>query len=657
MIPFIVLFCVISNGHSLTCSLQGDRTADCRSLDLQSIPSHLKSSITHLNMRDNNLTELNPGDLQFYPNITELDLSYNHLSRIQPGVFMGMSSIERLELVGNKLNYCNDSLPKNAFDGLVSLRKLLLYEQNSTQTRVCPAYPYGTFSFTPQLQYLGLSVTADTLPPVPIDIVDLEFLHTLEFRRGNINFISTDSLAPLSHSSVTSLVFTFMGLLQGIQNGTFKAIPSLETIVLNRVWDITPSAFMAALDNIGSMNIKNIHLHISAMTQSEKDLPLSLFCNDIGRNLERVSLSVLNFDKPINLRLLECLVKVQEISIMYSDYNNVIFHQHKEQKIQFTFFAQFEHLKVLNLFKLDHSGQEYHAYFIHCLQKNNRGCSREVEDFFAPSIQYTPRYNLEHSDASSRINKTLTSIYITEWGTGCLPLENAIILKLDALKNTQIIDMHQFSLLCNTGWMDTDGGMSGLYQLRYLNLSDNGLTSLPRIQDASNLEVLDVSKNRLGLRHSEGWSLRKEFFWHSSKLIELGISNNRLTELSKDVLNQWPVMEILELADNRLTKITFLTHGSGDQLTYVDLSENSLSKLEDKDIKHLKQFERNSFAINLKNNPFVCVCALKETAIWLISTKVNVQDKDEYICNNNQTINVTKLDIHNLCPSSLILLL
>ena len=386
MIPFIVLFCVISNGHSLTCSLQGDRTADCRSLHLQSIPSHLPPSITHLKMRHNNLTELNPGDLQFYPNITELDLSYNHLSRIQPGVFMGMSSIVRLELVGNKLNYCNDSLPKNAFDGLVSLRKLLLYEQNSTQTRVCPAYPYGTFSFTPQLQYLGLSVTADTLPPVPIDIVDLEFLHTLEFRRGNINFILTDSLAPLSHSCVTSLVFTNMGLLQGIQNGTFKAIPSLETIVLNRVGHITPSVFLTALDNIGSMNIKNIHLDISAMTQSEKDLPLSLFCNDIGRNLERVSLSLINFNKPINLRFLECLVNIQEISIRYSEYSELSFTLPRHEPVQFVFafLAKFEHLRVLNLFKFGHSRTQYYADFIRCRSRDNQGCSREVEDFFAP---------------------------------------------------------------------------------------------------------------------------------------------------------------------------------------------------------------------------------------------------------------------------------
>ena len=276
-----------------------------------------------------------------------------------------------------------------------------------------------------------------------------------------------------------------------------------------------------------------------------------------------------------------------------------------------------------------------------------------------PKTQNFPRYKLENYDIPSthqinnviRLPKTLTSIYLKELNSGCLPLENAFTLEFDPLNNIQILDMHKMELLCKTGRNDTEGGLSGLFQLRYLDLSATGLTYAPRILNAINLEIFNISNNRLG---HEGWSLQQEFFWNSSKLIELDISNNELTKLPQNLLDQWPVIEILRLANNRLTTLSFLSHGPGEFLILVDLSRNSLSKLEEAEIKTMKQFERNSFTINLKNNPFLCVCALKETAIWLISTKVNVQDKDQYICNNDPRAKVTGLDIHNLCPSSLI---
>ena len=647
MLGYIVLVCAIR--QILSCTVDGTH-ADCRSMNLLSIPSDLPPSITYLSVRDNNLAELNPGDLQFYPNVTELDLSYNRLSRIQSGVFMGMSSIERLELVGNNLNYCNDSLPKNAFDGLVSLLKLLLYETTSHEN--CQAYPYGVFESTPKLEYLAFSVMTDVLHPVADDIVNLKNLHTLEFRRYDFS-ISNDSLATLVNSSVNSIVFTHVTMLQ-IQDGSFKDIPSLETIVCNDVWGITPEALLTSLEDTGSTHIKRLHLNINSMATSVADLPGDLFCNDVGVNLQRISLTLVTVYGRVSLDFLDCLTNVQEITLMYSDPAN--FKVTVSSSVVLTIlelFGDFYHLQVLNLYKLGHTEPDFYADFIHCRVRENPGCSREVDDFFAPKYKYIPRYNKEPTEYPREtesnyapIGINITSISITDMFLGYIPTESPTIIELDPNNNVQTIDWHKFPLIRSTGWMDTNSGISGLFHLRHLNLSDNGLTSLPRLLNTHILEILNISSNRLGLL--DEWTIRNEFFWNSPYLIQLDMSMNDLAELPLELLDQWPVIEILCLANNRLTTLGFLSHGPGEQLTFVDVSDNSITKLDQTDLDALDEYEGTQFVIDLQDNPFFCACELHDTATWLKSTTLNVLNKDMYRCNNDQRATVTGLDINKL---------
>jgi Leucine-rich repeat (LRR) protein len=112
---------------------------------------------------------------------------------------------------------------------------------------------------------------------------------------------------------------------------------------------------------------------------------------------------------------------------------------------------------------------------------------------------------------------------------------------------------------------------SQLLNLKVLNLSGNMLTSLVGMACLRRLERLDVSKN--ALKSLEGVEVLKS-------LKVLSASNNEIRSLSG--LQALTNLETLELSGNVLRVDSFAQFqlGSMKQLKFVDLSNNSISRVE-----------------------------------------------------------------------------
>ena len=574
-----------------------------------------------------------------------------------PGTFHGMDHIEKLWLVGNGLSYCHTSLPSNVFEGLESLKELALGQVTWDEGSGCPSYPYGIFEHTPSLEFLAMDIYREELAPIASDIVKLRHLHTIEFTPCSFKAITNQSLVLLRNSTVRAVMLTLC-TLERIETGAFKDIPSLETIVMTDLRQFSLAKWMPALDNVGITPLHNLAMdfgYLKSIDEFSKDL----FCNSLGRNLRKLSISRFNFHNEFDLEALKCLTQLLELTFMYSQTFNF---EYEVTSFAFYFYIGIlhghDHIKTINLYRLGTSPEKFRIDFMVCTPRDTTGCNKRITDYFAPEgpIQlYDSDTRVEPKKGlipRLSIPKSLTHLYFSEYRTGCPTMEGSHTLYLDS--NLRYVDLHDLSFLCKAGWLDTKMGITGAQNLAYLDLSRNDLASLPRILDADNLKVLNASHNRLGQAGNIGWKMEKEFFWNSRKLVELDISSNELGTLPGDLLIQLHCLRILRLGNNKLIDIIFMgaIHA---QLVLVDMSSNQISHLGKGSLPKSNTLLNISLVLNLLGNPFLCDCQLKRTVKWLRKPPygVTLLDKEKYECFNDRGKTVLTLNTMLLCPVGL----
>lgn len=139
--------CLCPDHHTVDCTGQGlTRVPDSIPLDVRRlllsnnwipwIPSDflvLYSDLVYLDLRNNSLSQLEPGTLSTSSRLVFLDLGSNNLTEIPSGTFGESRSLIKLRLGNNPhLNMVG----KDAFTGLTSLRELELEKNGLTQLDV-----------------------------------------------------------------------------------------------------------------------------------------------------------------------------------------------------------------------------------------------------------------------------------------------------------------------------------------------------------------------------------------------------------------------------------------------------------------------------------------------------------------------------------------
>ncbi|RXN05318.1 toll-like receptor 8 [Labeo rohita] len=185
--------------------------------------------------------------------------------------------------------------------------------------------------------------------------------------------------------------------------------------------------------------------------------------------------------------------------------------------------------------------------------------------------------------------------------------------------------------------------------LQELQFQHNSLGKMWRVRDKTydrlfenltNLTYLDISYNYIG-------KIALRIYQHLPRSIQrLQLSHNRLTNISWEMLRQFPHLRELILSNNNIFKISSNLSNDVPTLEFLDLRHNQISELstgfllgavnlQRLDLSHnrLININQSTFpsepkpylkSLSLNGNPFHCTCNLFEFVLWIRKTNVKI---------------------------------
>ncbi|XP_013404370.1 carboxypeptidase N subunit 2 [Lingula anatina] len=146
------------------------------------------------------------------------------------------------------------------------------------------------------------------------------------------------------------------------------------------------------------------------------------------------------------------------------------------------------------------------------------------------------------------------------------------------------------------------GIFSGLRNLQYLFLDNNGLRTLPQdiFSRMSKLNVLSIVRNRLR-------RLSDNTFSGLSRLESLFLDGNGLTTVPSGLLRALHGLVIVSFKNNKIAKVESKAFEGPLMLQWLDLSDNHLTTVSPCMFSGLD----SGVGVNLENNAITCSCALQ----------------------------------------------
>ena len=165
----------------------------------------------------------------------------------------------------------------------------------------------------------------------------------------------------------------------------------------------------------------------------------------------------------------------------------------------------------------------------------------------------------------------------------------------------------------NIPWLNASCDNCGNITLTHIDLSDNGMEYISPafLRDLLSLEEINLGNNELHVM--EWYAEFEDLFATFQKLKILILRKNKLQFIPKLLFHRNVNLEVLDLSLNRFTTVAFSLKNLC-KLKYLDLSQNKLSVLSDVDYDHLSRFLQKrldyniTFSLELTGNNFSCTC-------------------------------------------------
>ncbi|KAH3841005.1 hypothetical protein DPMN_114464 [Dreissena polymorpha] len=206
-------------------------------------------------------------------------------------------------------------------------------------------------------------------------------------------------------------------------------------------------------------------------------------------------------------------------------------------------------------------------------------------------------------------------------------VRNITISGQSVLQNLYLRDNH---------WtiVDIDANLEAFSQLELLDLSRNGIEYLndKAFSSLLGLKTVLLADNQLGkMAHTHAGMFAKLFAKYSN-LSFLDLSYNNLNTIPHDLFLHNPLMERIDLSQNRLTEVTFQCRHL-KELLVLNLRGNMLTMLDMTTRASLDNLPRTAF-VEISDNTFTCsACKDYDTMEWLIQ-RDKVLDFDLLQCRN-----------------------
>ena len=233
----------------------------------------------------------------------------------------------------------------------------------------------------------------------------------------------------------------------------------------------------------------------------------------------------------------------------------------------------------------------------------------------------------------------------TVYANNMVSKDHAIYLQNCSLYVTSPNDLKTLEI-CGHNFETFDLLMNFTYNnLNYLKLCNNNMGNIGEnvFKFLKFLKGISLANNRL----SRSTSFNKTFtnlFHANGLLLEIDLSNNQFHDIPPHTFARTTLLERLYLAGNKFKQITF----DVDQLINLKLldmrnnhierlnaaSRNSLDLLYEK----LKtKNETGNFQVDLRENPFTCVCKSKSFMRWFVNSPIFSTTRSTYHCQAGET--------------------
>jgi len=125
----------------------------------------------------------------------------------------------------------------------------------------------------------------------------------------------------------------------------------------------------------------------------------------------------------------------------------------------------------------------------------------------------------------------------------------------------------------------------------------------------------------------------EEIFENSTlnQLKVLNMENNEISGLHHEIFCSLPALEELYLGNNHLKDLC-LNLTCLKNLKVIDAGSNSIPYFNDSNLKYLENVNNSHLTINLTANPFRCDCNMVKTHIWMLTTPINLLNRERYYC-------------------------
>ena len=234
----------------------------------------------------------------------------------------------------------------------------------------------------------------------------------------------------------------------------------------------------------------------------------------------------------------------------------------------------------------------------------------------------------------------------TVYANSVISRDHVIYLQNCSLLVTAPNDLNTLEV-CGYNFVNFDLVINLTYNdLKYLKISNNNMASIGAnvFKYLKLLKGISLANNKL----SRASSFHKTFtnlFRSNELLLEIDLSNNELNDLPSGTFALTTLLERVCLSGNRFQEITFdIDHLVN--LKLLDMRNNSVTSLNAASRNSLDRLyeklrtknDTGDFQIDLRENPFTCVCKSKSFLKWFVNSPIFSTTRDEYHCQAGETI-------------------
>ncbi|XP_069584004.1 transforming growth factor beta activator LRRC33 [Ranitomeya imitator] len=573
------------------------KAANCRYLQLTSIPEDLPSDIQELLVDHNNVKSLDEDTLHRYPNLNSLSLISNSLCHIDLNAFRHTSKLESLSLQDNTI-FSKYTLISSGLSSASSLRWLDLSRNALNEDMVITLVSNLT-----SLEYLNLD-------------------HNVIMRLDRSSFEGLRNLKELS------LQWNY---IYEIGIDTFDSLVNLKT--LNLAFNLLPCIVDFSLTQLQILNLS--YNHIEWFFSREVDVHFQLHKLDISHN---------------QLLFFPFLPKRHHLhTLLLSDNKMRFYSKHFDESSSSADFLIFKNngSNITTVYLWEDTLSDLSAL--------------SVVDFSRNQFDYLPEYFLAAMSSMSYLKLNwncletfdLSSKQITS-NLNFLDLSNNRLSRISLEESTSSLHQLSYFNLSQNELQDLPGKLfHTMKTLSTLDLSHNHISLCSSTNMVGYPNCVDL-RNIPSLQHLRlsgcGLKMGKQFIFHGTTLTYLDVSYNQLMNL--DFLQDTVKMLKSLSLRNSLHFVSNIDFSAFKSLTSLDISENNLTtfpmSLMDLTLQFLDVHEnkltsipvsssyqpliRSLKTVYLSGNSFDC-CKLSWYEILATSKGINIPDLKQITCN------------------------